>query len=64
MLSPIFYNYKYSKNKILYPVKFNLISLNWSIPTCALGGINEKNIKKINITKARSIGIKSLISNN
>jgi thiamine monophosphate synthase len=64
MLSPIFYNNKYSKNKILYPVKFNLITLNWNIPTCALGGINERNIKKINITKAKSIGIKSLISNN
>jgi 2-keto-3-deoxy-6-phosphogluconate aldolase len=33
--------------------------LSWKIDICALGGINEKNIKKIKITKAKSIGIKS-----
>lgn len=61
MLSPIFYNIKYSTNKILNPIKFNLITLNWNIKVCALGGINNKNIKKINLTKSNSIGIKSLV---
>ena len=61
MLSPIFYNIKYSTNKILNPIKFNLMTLNWNIKVCALGGINNKNIKKINLTKSNSIGIKSLV---
>ena len=61
MLSPIFYNIKYSRNKILSPIKFNLITLNWKIKVCALGGINNKNIKLINLTKSKSIGVKSLI---
>jgi thiamine monophosphate synthase len=61
MLSPIFYNIKYSPNKILSPIKFNLIALNWNIKVCALGGINNKNIKLIKLTKSKSIGVKSLI---
>ena len=61
MLSPIFYNIKYSPNKILSPIKFNLITLNWNIKVCALGGINNKNIKLINLTKSKSIGVKSLV---
>jgi thiamine monophosphate synthase len=61
MLSPIFYNIKYSHNKILNPIKFNLITLNWNIKVGALGGINNKNIKLINLTKSTSIGVKSLI---
>lgn len=46
MLSPLFYNEKYSKNRILNTSKFNLMSLNWKIDLCALGGINIKNLKK------------------
>jgi thiamine monophosphate synthase len=61
MLSPIFYNIKYSPNKILSPIKFNLITLNWNVKVCALGGINNKNIKLINLTKSKSIGVKSLV---
>lgn len=61
MLSPIFYNNKYSQNQILNSIKFNLISLNWKTEICALGGICSNNIKKIKITKTRSIGIKSWI---
>ncbi len=61
MLSPIFYNIKYSPNKILSPIKFNLIALNWDIKVCALGGINNKNIKLINLTKSKTIGVKSLV---
>ena len=61
MLSPIFYNIKYSPNKILNPIKFNLITRDWNIKVCALGGINNKNIKQINLTKSNSIGIKSLV---
>ena len=50
-LSPIFYNPKFSENKTLGPIKFNLISQFWNADLCALGGINQSNIKKINITK-------------
>ena len=55
-LSPIFLNKKYSINKILGVIKFNLISLNWKIKVLALGGINEKNLKKIQLTKSCGIG--------
>ena len=61
MLSPIFYNKKYSPNKILYVPRFNLITLNWKRNIAALGGINSKNLKQVNLTKSKSIGIKSLI---
>lgn len=62
MLSPIFYNSKYSYNQILGPTRFNLISQNWKNKICALGGINSKNIKLINLTRCDSIGIKSLVT--
>ena len=61
MLSPIFYNDKYSQNQILNPIKFNLMSLNWKAEICALGGISDENIRKIKITKIRTVGIKSWI---
>jgi thiamine monophosphate synthase len=62
MLSPIFYNKKYSPNKILYVSRFNLITLNWKTRIAALGGINFKNLKLVNLTKSECIGIKSLIT--
>jgi thiamine-phosphate pyrophosphorylase len=55
-LSPIFLNKKYSVNKILGILKFNLISLNWKIKILALGGISEKNVKKIRLTRSDGIG--------
>jgi thiamine monophosphate synthase len=61
MLSPIFYTDKYSQNQILNPIKFNLMSLNWKAEICALGGISDENIRKIKITKIRTVGIKSWI---
>jgi thiamine-phosphate pyrophosphorylase len=61
-LSPIFYNPKFSKNKILGPIKFNLISQIWNADLCALGGINQTNIKKINITKASTIAYQRYIT--
>ena len=62
MLSPIFYNKKYSQNKILGTTRFNLIALNWKTTICGLGGITSENIKLINLTRCRSIGVKSLIT--
>jgi len=62
MLSPLFYNEKYSKNNILNIHRFNQITLNWKIDVCALGGINLDSLKKIKLTKARSIAFKKLIS--
>lgn len=61
-LSPIFYNPKFSKNKTLGPVKFNLISKMWNANLCALGGINETNIKKINITNSSAVAFQRYIS--
>jgi thiamine monophosphate synthase len=51
MLSPLFFNKKYSANKILSPTKFNLITMHWKTKICALGGINSSNINKIKILK-------------
>ena len=62
MLSPIFFNKKYSLNKILGPIKFNLITLNWSCKVCALGGIQLNNLRMINLTKAKAISFMSLIN--
>ncbi len=61
MLSPLFYNKKYSQNKILNVCKFNLISMNWEKKICALGGINLNNIKKLNMTKSSAVGFISLM---
>jgi thiamine-phosphate pyrophosphorylase len=64
MLSPLFYNKKYSQNKILNVCKFNLISMNWEKKICALGGINLNNIKKLNMTKSSAAAFVSLMKNN
>jgi thiamine-phosphate pyrophosphorylase len=61
ILSPLFFNKKYSENRILNVLKFNLISRMWNKNLCALGGINETNIKKIKLTIANSIAFKSFI---
>ena len=61
MLSPLFFNEKYSKNKILNISKFNQKALNWKIKLCALGGINSKTLKKIKLTKCIAIGFKKFI---
>jgi thiamine-phosphate pyrophosphorylase len=61
-LSPIFNNPKYSDNKILGTIKFNLISQNWKYKLIALGGINSKNFKKIYLTKSTGVGFVSWIN--
>jgi thiamine-phosphate pyrophosphorylase len=61
-LSPIFNNPKYSDNKILGTIKFNLISQNWRYKLIALGGINSKNFKKIYLTKSTGVGFVSWIN--
>jgi thiamine-phosphate pyrophosphorylase len=61
MLSPLFFNKKYSENKILNVLKFNLISRRWNKNLCALSGINQENIKKIKLTTANSIAFKRFI---
>ncbi len=60
-LSPLFFNPKYSANKILSVVKFNLISTMWKVNLCALGGITKKNIKLINLTNASSVAFQRFI---
>jgi len=61
ILSPIFFNPKYSKNKILGATKFNLISLQWKGGLCAMGGINNENVKLVNLTKAKSVAFQRLV---
>ena len=61
MLSPLFFNEKYSKNKILNITRFNQKAINWNVKLCALGGINSKNLKKIKLTKCTAIGFKKFI---
>lgn len=63
MLSPLFYNEKYSVNKILNIHRFNLISLNWGVKLCALGGVNGQTLRKIKLTKARIISFRKFIYN-
>jgi thiamine monophosphate synthase len=60
-LSPIFKNVKYSHNKILNVVRFNLICYSWKINLIALGGINSKNLKKIKMTGVRGIGFREFV---
>ena len=62
MLSPLFFNEKYSKNKILNVLKFNSKTIHWNIDLCALGGINTNTLKKIKLTKCVAIGFKKFIS--
>jgi thiamine-phosphate pyrophosphorylase len=62
MLSPLFFNKKYSKNRILNILKFNIKTINWKVNLCALGGINSKTLKKIKLTKSVAIGFKKIIS--
>lgn len=61
MLSPLFYNKKYSQNKILNVCKFNLMSMNWKKKICALGGINLNNLKKLKMTRSSAAAFISLM---
>jgi thiamine monophosphate synthase len=63
IISPIYYNNKYSINKILGPIKFNLLTLDWGKRKYALGGINLNNLKKIYLTRSYGVGFISLINN-
>ena len=60
-ISPIFENNKYTINKILKIIKFNLLSLNWKTGIIALGGITHANFKTLRIAKLNGIGLKSFI---
>ena len=61
MLSPIFENMKYTKNKILNINRFNLVTNKWKTEVSALGGINYSNIKKIKMTKSKGVGFSRFI---
>jgi thiamine-phosphate pyrophosphorylase len=55
-LSPLFRTKKYSNNKILGIIKFNLISKNWDTKMLALGGLNSQNIKLLRSAKVLGFG--------
>ncbi len=63
-LSPLFYNKKYSHNKILNVCKFNLISIIWNKEICAMGGINLNNLKKLKMTRSSAAAFISLMNEN
>jgi thiamine-phosphate pyrophosphorylase len=61
-LSPLFESYK--NKKILNVIKYNLAALNEKKQFIALGGINETNIKKVNLTNSIGFaGIRGLKKN-
>lgn len=62
-LSPLFLNSKYSVNKILGTIKFNLLSKYFGkCEIIALGGINSKNLRKVYLTKSAGVGFASWIN--
>ena len=63
MISPLFYNKKYSENKILGPIKINLITKNWKTKVGVLGGILPINYNKVKLLNNINIlGFKSFIN--
>ena len=58
-LSPIFYNKKYSLNKILGTIKFRLISRDWKYKAIPLSGINRNNINKVYLANKGELAFKS-----
>ena len=62
-LSPLF---KVNKsNKFLNPIKFNLLAVKTKKKVIALGGINQSNLKKLNLVKSYGFaGISYFINQN
>ena len=56
MFSPIFFNIKYSKNKVIGPIKFNLITAHWKTNVGALGGLRKENIKRLIFLNSKNFG--------
>ena len=63
MLSPLFFNIKYSINKVIGPMKFNLITRHWKTKIGALGGLNKKNIKRLSFLNSKNFGFISFLEN-
>ena len=47
---------KYSNNKILGIIKFNLYKKYWNKPIAALGGVNSQNYRKVSMSKSCAVG--------
>ena len=58
-LSPIFFNKKYSINKILGVIKFKIISKDWKNEAIPLSGINQRNIKQAILANKKQIAFRS-----
>ena len=56
MLSPFFFNIKYSKNKVIGPIKFNLMTAHWKTKVGALGGLRKENIKRLIFLNSKNFG--------
>ena len=55
-----FYQKKKQNCGFIFLSPFNLMSLHWNLKIIALGGIKDSNYKKLKMTKAAGIGLKSL----
>ena len=58
-LSPIFFNKKYSINKILGVIKFKIISKDWKNKAIPLSGINQRNMKQAILANKKQIAFRS-----
>jgi thiamine-phosphate pyrophosphorylase len=58
-LSPIFFNKKYSINKILGVIKFKIITKDWKNEAIPLSGINQRNIKQALLANKEQIAFRS-----
>ena len=58
-LSPIFFNKKYSINKILGVIKFKIITKDWKNEAIPLSGINQRNVKQAILANKKQIAFRS-----
>jgi len=61
-ISPVFFNSKFSKNKILGLNKFNLIKLRLKKKIYALSGVNKKTVKLLKNSNCEGAGFISAIT--
>ena len=61
-ISPVFFNRKFSENKILGINKFNLIKLRLEKEVYALGGVNKKTVRILKNSICKGAGFLSAIT--
>lgn len=61
-ISPVFFNRKFSENKILGINKFNLIKLRLEKEVYALGGVNKKTVRLLKNSNCKGAGFVTAIT--